>query len=90
MDDYHAVFQLGSTFVLVKLPPYLHTIKSTPPTILVLVFDIVLVPSSEPSYSTNFVKKCNGSLPNYTDISFVVASNCESLILSLLNSDLLS
>ena len=49
MDDYHAVFQLGSTFVLVELPPYLHTTKSTLPTILVLVFDIVLVPSSEPS-----------------------------------------
>ena len=47
MDDYHAVFQLGSTFVLVELPPYLHTTKSTLPTILVLVFDIVLVPSSE-------------------------------------------
>ena len=50
MDDYHAVFQLGSTFVLVELPPYLHTTKCTLPTILVLVFDIVLVPSSEPSY----------------------------------------
>ena len=49
LDDYHAVFQLGSTFVLVELPPYLHTTKSTLPTILVLVFDIVLVPSSEPS-----------------------------------------
>ena len=49
MDDYHAVFQLGSTFVLVELPPYLHTTKCTLPTILVLVFDIVLVPSSEPS-----------------------------------------
>ena len=24
MDDYHAVFQLGSTFVSVELPPYLH------------------------------------------------------------------
>lgn len=56
MDDYHAVFQLGSTFVLVKLPPYLHTTKSTPPTILVLVFDIVLVPSSEPSYIHTYKK----------------------------------
>lgn len=56
MDDYHAVFQLGSTFVLVELPPYLHTTKSTLPTILVLVFDIVLVPSSEPSYIHTYKK----------------------------------